>query len=86
MDNIVQKVFNLNCDCLGENITFIFDDEIYISCNLALFNAYQRPVKETLRRFFKMIWYAISGKEYRLYDIVIGKDRLEEFKKFIANL
>jgi len=90
-----RKEFVLNCEGMDESLVFNFvnyddgDETImYLSHVIPSFFANQRPFRNYLRRMFRMIWCAISGKEYAFFDIVIYSDsgKLEEFKKFVAEL
>ena len=87
---MADKTFNLECDGLDESLTFSFwddeDDVIILEHNIMSFYAHQRPIRTYFERMFKMIWCALSGKEYRFFEIIIDKEKLEEFKKFIADL
>ncbi len=42
--------------------------------------------KMSLREKIKRIWCIIIGKEYCYFDIIIGRDDLQEFKEFVAKL
>ena len=84
------KTYHLECAGLDEELRFEYDPEdewaLILSHNILSFYAKQNPVREYFRRMFKMIWAAISGKEYRFYEIIIKKEYFPEFKKWIAEL
>lgn len=48
------------------------------------FYAYQAPWMATMRENLQLIWNILRGKRYCLYQVIIPKERWEEFKKFIA--
>lgn len=89
-----DKSFTLECNGLDESLTFTYDENsrypesncFYLSHNIQTFYAYQQPVRDYFRRMFKMIWCALSGKEYRFFEIVILPEQLDDFKKFVAEL
>jgi hypothetical protein len=85
---MITKKFNLDCMAYDENLSFAFDDDntLFISHSIRTFYAFQRPFLFTLYRKFKMIWAAITGKEYAFYEIVIDAEQLQDFKKFVAFL
>lgn len=84
--NKYEKKFMLPCDC-GCGIMVVsklFEDDGFISYYESAFYAYQRPGKYNLIESLKAIWFFITGKRYRLYDISVTPEKWEEFKKFIA--
>jgi hypothetical protein len=95
LKNVKRKQFLLNCEGHDEYLVVDYvdyndDDQeiLYLSHVIPSFYAYQRPFRDHLRRMFKMIWSAITGKEYSFFDIVIySKDgELQKFKEFVASL
>ncbi len=46
----------------------------------------QNKGKMSLSEKIKRIWCIIKGKEYCYFDILIGEDKLQEFKEFVAKL
>jgi hypothetical protein len=85
---MIEKVFQLFCDCRNESLRFGYWDDgtIFVSHYTQSFYAYQRPVYNRIKTMFKEIWNAITGKEYLHYELVIDKDRLQDFKEFVAEL
>jgi hypothetical protein len=89
-----NKTFYLGCECHSHGLVFEYydwgdkdaDEDIFISHVVYSFYANQQPTRTYIKRMFKMIWCAISGKEYSYFDIDITKDKLEEFKKWVAEL
>lgn len=78
------------CKCGCDNgVVLKFDnDDEELSMQLVSDNFYfmqnkgRMSFKEKLRR----IWYIIINKEYCYFDILIDKEELEEFKKYVAGL
>jgi hypothetical protein len=62
--------------------------EVFISYNLPAFYAYQSPGWSGIRERLHLIWAAITGKQYKLYEIILDGKNLEDFKvkmkEFIA--
>ena len=46
----------------------------------------QNKGKMSIKEKIKRIWYIIANKEYCYFDILIGKEELQEFKQFIMKL
>jgi hypothetical protein len=76
----------IQCDC-GCGILKLEKDiwqgieELTISYNLPAFYAYQSPGTYSLKERLKLIWAAVTGKQYRLYEIIIDGKNLEDFKE-----
>lgn len=76
------------CDC-GNGVVLKFDDEDEeLSVQLVSDNYYimQNKGKMSFREKLRRIWYIIIGKEYCYFDILIDKNKLQEFKNFVARL
>lgn len=89
-----KKKFYLECGCHAHYLVVDYykwgnkdnEEDIFISHLIPSFYANQQPIRNYFRRMFKMIWCAISGKEFYIYEINVTRDRFEEFKKFIASI
>ena len=89
-----NKTFYLGCGCHSHGLVIEYvdwgdkdsDEDIFISHVIHSYVSNQQPTRNHFRRMFKMIWCAITGKEYSFFDITIEKERLEEFKKWVAEL
>jgi hypothetical protein len=55
------------------------NDALYISHYVSSFYAGQKPI---LKDRIRMALCALSGKEFRLYDVVLQDEYLEKFKEF----
>lgn len=62
------------------------DEEVSLQIVSDNFYSMQNKGKMSIKEKFKRIWYIIKGKEYCYFDILIGKDELQEFKEFVAKL
>ena len=60
-----------------------FPPEYIISLYSITFGEKQNPIWHNIQDRLKMIWCAIRGKQFYFYDLIISKDQLEEFKKFV---
>lgn len=91
MANSIRK-FYLPCNC-GCSILEYMEYEDYDDVNmvsLAFFErayyAHSQPTKIAISRYLKRLWCAIIGKEYRLFEVILDNEQVEEFKKFINEL
>lgn len=76
------------CGC-GNGIVLKADNEDEeVSLQIVSDNFYfmQNKGKMSIKEKIKRIWYILKGKEYCYFDILIGKDELQEFKEFVAKL
>ena len=77
------------CGC-GNGVVLKVDDDgdSGISLQLVSDNFYsgRNNNRNTIKEKLKRIWYVISGKEYRYFDLYFDKNELEEFKDFVAKL
>jgi len=62
------------------------DEEVSLQIVSDNFYSMQNKGKMSIKEKLKRIWYIIKGKEYCYFDILIEKDELQEFKKFVAKL
>lgn len=62
------------------------DDELSLQLVSDNFYMTQNKGRMSFREKIKRIWYVITGKEYCYFDILIGKDELQEFKEFVSRL
>jgi hypothetical protein len=87
-----ENKFNIECECGCAILSFAdFTDEpnekyIIMSHYGSTFAEKQMGVFETIKRRVALAWHMLTGKEYRLYDIVIEKEKFKEFKKFINKI
>jgi hypothetical protein len=87
-----NKEFEFDCECGCSKLQVSYnewgdgDTDIDLSHYTHSWGAHAHPVRRGFKQMFKLIWCAITGKEYLFYDMIIPKDRLEEFKKWVAEL
>lgn len=62
------------------------DEEVSLQIVSDNFYTMQNKGKMSLKEKIKRIWYIIIEKEYCYFDILIGKEELQEFKEFVARL
>lgn len=81
--------FDLECDCSHAILQLVVDkieEEGYWTLYEMAFSTYQQPFWFNLKENLKLIWSIIRGRRFYLYSILIPKERMEEFKKFVAGL
>jgi hypothetical protein len=84
------KTYHLECSGLDEDLKFEYDPEdewaLILSHNIMSFYSLQNPIRKRFERMFQMIWCALTGKEYRFFEIVIMKEDFQKFKDWVAEL
>jgi hypothetical protein len=81
--------FDMECDCSHAILQLLVDkieEEGYWTLYEMSFSTYQQPFWFNLKENLKLIWSIIRGKRFYLYSIIIPKERMEEFKKFVADI
>ena len=79
----------LQCECGEEILEFLVDREDYEgywSLYELSFGTYQRPFTENIKENLRLIWAILRGKRYWLYSIIIPKEKMDEFKAYIAGI
>lgn len=87
--NEKYAIFELECDCGTEILQLMVDkieEEGYWSLYELSFSTQQRPFWSNLKINLKFIWSIIRGRRFCLYGVIIPKEKMEEFKKFVAGL
>jgi len=80
-----EHVMFCECGC-GNGVVLKADyEESVLSLQLVSDNFYTRQTNTFIEKL-KSIWFIITGKEYRYFDILINKDELEKFKDFVSKL
>lgn len=76
------------CGCCNGVVLKFDNEDNELSIQLVSDNFYLAQIKGkmSLKEKIKRIWYIITNKEYCYFDILIDKEKLEEFKKFVAGL
>lgn len=82
-----SKRFILKCACGSEIIEFDkpFGNEKYINISMyaSCFYSQQNNLFDKLKSKLKMIWYAITGKEFHLYEICLEYEDYDNFLNFL---
>ena len=80
---------DLECDCGHAILQLIVDkddEEGYWSLYEMNFYTYQQPFWSNLKTNLELIWSIIRGRRFCLYGVIIPKEKMEEFKQFVASL
>ena len=86
-ENITHFEIECSCGCgILQLLVDKEDGEGYLEFYELGFYAYQRPLLSNLRENLKLIWAILKGKRYCFYSIVISKEKMEEFKRFVGDL
>jgi len=77
----------VQCDCGVEIIEIEkFDDCYILSVLYSAFYIKQDKLVSSLKNKLKMIWSILRGKEYRLFEIILTRENINELKKAIGKL
>ena len=76
------------CGCSNGIVLKVGSENEEISLQMVSDSFYfmQNKGKMSIKEKIKRIWYIIANKEYCYFDILIGKEELQEFKQFIMKL
>ena len=85
------KIFELNCSCHCSKLEVSYWDDkddttIILSHYSHSWNMYSDQLGHALKNMFGLIWCALRGKQYLFFEMVIPKDQIQEFKKWVAEL
>jgi len=88
-----SKQFYLECDdkcgliVIDVDVVEDFDAKTeyygYMTYFRPVFYTSQKGILNTIKSRFYCMWKILCGKEYTLYDLVLSKEKWEEYKKFI---
>jgi len=53
--------------------------EYFVSYNVPAFISSQHDLWYEFKEKLKFLWLVLTGKEYRLYELILHKDNFEEF-------
>lgn len=86
----MEEKIVVECDCGCSVISLqVFDekDETFVMSHFySSFYSKQEDTWEILKRKAQMIWFIITGKEFRLYDVILSKENALQIKKFFKNV
>ena len=88
-----EKIIIVNCNCGCNEGIYItkhkdidFSDDYYLSIVASKFYSQQMGLFKTLCNRIKMIWYIISGKNYRLCEIVLKEKDIDNLINKLQNI
>jgi len=79
----------IECDCGCSILNIAKDDDddfAYLNTYRADFFTEQDGFWDLFKKRIKSVWYAILGKDFYLYEIVLDKDKIEQLKKIVNEL
>lgn len=78
---MLDKKIDISCNDGCRIIRFNYDSEYkFLSIESFVSDYYGDGIWEKIKNRFKLIWYAIRGKEYLLYEIILVDKEVNEFK------
>jgi len=82
----MEKNFLVECDSFREVISFQREDwegkdEIFVSLYIGGFYANQRSCWSVFVNRLRMIWYIITGRDYRFFELCFYGNSADKFKK-----
>lgn len=85
-ENDVIREIQIRCDC-GDGIIELtqFKEDKYVCMGYKTdaFYAYYKPTWQGVKRAIGIAWYALTGKSYRLFDIVLSEKDVKQLKQAI---
>lgn len=88
-DDVYFKKVIAQCDCgCGElEITqFQPDGSVYMGYSMSAFSAFQTPVWDNIKRWFRMLWAVFTGKSFHLYEVCLSPTDVSDLQKAIMKL
>lgn len=80
-----SKTIIVRCDCGCGQLEITQFDDGYAFLGYSSRQS-SSPIKSAIYDRLKMIWCAITGKEYLLYDVIIPSEKIAELKSAISQL
>ena len=88
-----EKLIIMNCDCGCNEGIYVtkykelgLPNDYYITITTSKFYSEQDKMWTKFKKRLKMIWFAIRGKEYRLCEICITDNDIDELIKKLENI
>ena len=79
-----QNSFTVDCECGCTKIVIDnLDEFVSFSAYRSEYQSRSIGILGTIKNRIVSIWYAVIGKDYCLYDIIMYPETFEKFKKFI---
>jgi len=80
-----NKMITVKCEC-GCSLLKIekFDDDLFfLSHYYSSFYNKQAPIFNRMTEKIKMVWFIITGRDYVLYEIALGRENTIKLQKMI---
>ncbi len=88
--NTQRNEILVNCSCgthMFKIASFADDEEIYFELwSENFYNKQKSPLYSRIWNRLKLIWFAISGKEYRLEDFILTKSDVDNLINALQNI
>lgn len=79
--------FYLSCDCLCSFLQFVEDDGlVYMAYYRSSFYSEQFSFMESVKEYFKNVWFAVTNKNFRLYDVVLTDEQVKKLAEFLNEI
>lgn len=83
MDTKNTLYVECECGCGILNFTRFDDDNfIYLNYYSSAFYEMQHGIWDKFKHRIKYIWYAILGKDFRYYEIVLSPEKIKELQEY----
>lgn len=77
----------IKCECTRELLEIeLFDDEYIITLYADCFDAEQKKAYQVIWDRVRAAWFMLRGKQFRMFELCLSKDKFEDFKKEINTL
>ena len=87
---VLKKIrFNSSCTCGCGGIEYDFftnDKDLVFSVYQSAFYAKQDGIFKTIWHRIKLAWFALIGKEYRLYEGLLDQEDIVALREFLKSL
>lgn len=81
-----ESSFTIDCECGCIKLVLDnWEDSVTFSAYRTMFQSESEGFFDKVWKRTKSIWYAVIGKDYYLYEIVLYPESFEKFKQFINN-
>lgn len=86
-EHSTKILIQCDCGCGIIDITQFKDDNVvYIGYLKQGFYQHQTPIFRSIYEYLRSVWYAIRGKDYLFYDMMLQPKNVKELKNAIASL
>lgn len=86
-----RKFIVIRCECGVETMEiqkerFGEANEYFISISTQEFYSKQRGIMQIIKDRLKFVWFALSGKEYRLMELILTEEDFSKFKELVNEM